>query len=55
MNLKSVLVYIEIEISDLKTFTNKGCKNAVQKSWFLGKFCLTEQDLFGIGAIIHIG
>ena len=25
-----------------------------QKKVFLGKFCLTEQDLFGIGATIHI-
>ena len=29
---------------DLKTFTNKGCKIAAQKKFFLGEFCLTEQD-----------
>ena len=32
-------------VSDLKTFTNKGCKIAAQKKeLFLAKFCLTQQD-----------
>ena len=39
----------------LKTFTNEECKIAPQKKKNLGKFCLTEQDFFGIGATIHIG
>ena len=34
--------------------TNKVCKIAAQKKVF-GKFCLTEQDFFGIGVTIHIG
>ena len=31
-------------VSDLKTFKNKGCKSAVQKSWFSGVFCLNGKD-----------
>ena len=36
-------------LSDLKTFTNKGCKLLRKKSNFFGEFCLTEKDFFGIG------
>ena len=32
-----------------KTFTNKGCKIAAQKKLFFDRFCITEQDFFGIG------
>ena len=39
-------------ISDLKTFTNKGCKIAAQKKIVFGQIL---HDLFGIGATIRIG
>ena len=35
--------------SDLKTISDKEHKIAAAKIMFLGKFCLTEQDFFGIG------
>ena len=41
-------------VSDLKTFTNKGCHIAAKKM-VIGEFCLTEQDFFGISATINIG
>ena len=47
--------YLKEVISDLKTFTNKGCKIAAQKKLVFGKNFLCGQDFFGIGATIHIG
>ena len=39
----------------LKLLLIKGVKLPHKKSLFLGKFCLTEQNFFGIGATIYIG
>ena len=54
--------YLEIQnswgkemVSDLKTFTNKGCKIAAHLLFFFCEFYLTKPDFFGIGATIHIG
>ena len=41
-------------VSDFQSFTNRGC-NIAAIFFVCGRFFLTEQDFFGIGATIHIG
>ena len=44
---------MEEVISDLNTFSPKGCKIAAQKSNFFKEFCLISWIFFGIGATYY--